>query len=183
MATTLQLEHKTTQGEIPKLTVLHHTPDTNVSHVNTAAVCATIAHHDTPHNETPTIVLSLERNTQSTDDETVSLPTLPSLDPDREEDTSAADPTTTSDPVTSCHLNELAAMRRVEEAKTEAKETITDKVILTELETLMTAARDAIEKVERSLAMELTDVNLSRPDATDTEQTTDIPTWYSPLLL
>ena len=66
-------------------------------------------------------------------------------------------------------------MRWVEEAKTEAKETIT------ELETLMTVARDAIEKAMRSLVAELTDVNLSRPDTTDTEQTTDMPTWCSPL--
>ena len=44
MATTLQLEHTTTQGETPKLTVLHHTSDTNVSRVNTTAVFATVAH-------------------------------------------------------------------------------------------------------------------------------------------
>ena len=139
-ATTLQLEHKTTQGETPELTVLHHTPDTNVSRVNTTAVCATVAH--IPCNETSTTLepsaqttddetaslptlppldhhregdtrnetlMTLEPNAQSTDDETISLPTLPPLDHDREGDTLVAGSTTNLEPVTICHLNELAA--------------------------------------------------------------------------
>ena len=39
----------------------------------------------------------------------------------------------------------------------------------------MTAARDAIEKAVQSLAVELTDTNLSRPDTP--ERTPDMPAW------
>ena len=75
------------------------------------------------------------RHTKSTNEETISLPTRPSLDLKREEDTSTIDPTIASDPDTSCDLEELTAtlgiqMRRVEEARTEAKITIVDKTVL-----------------------------------------------------
>ena len=160
--------------------ILHHTPDTNVSCVDTTAVCATIAHHGNPRNETPTTALYPEQDKSLTHDKTMSLPSLPLFD------TSAADATTAPNPVTSCHLNELAAMlgtqmRYIEEAKTEAKKTVADIAIITELETLMTAARDAVEKAVRSLVAELlTDVSLPRPNTTDTEQTTNMQTGHSP---
>ena len=55
------------QSDNPKLTVLHHKPDTNVSRVNTTAVCATVAHHVTTHDETPPPIASPRRYTHSTD--------------------------------------------------------------------------------------------------------------------
>ena len=70
-------------------------------------------------------------------------------------------------------------MRCIEEAKI-AKETITDRVIITELETLMMAARDAVKKAVRSLAAELTDVSLLQPDTTNTELTMNSP-WSRPI--
>lgn len=81
----------------------------------------------------------------------VSLPTLPPPDPEREEDTSTADLTIASDPDTSYELEEFTAMlgiqmQQVERARTEAKITIVDKTILTELEILMMAAKDAVER-------------------------------------
>ena len=94
----------------------------------------------------------MEQHTKSTNDETISLPTRPSLDLKREEDTSMIDPTIASDPDTSCDIEELTAMlgiqmRRVKEARTDAKITIIDKTVLMELETLMMAAKDAVERM------------------------------------
>ena len=70
-------------------------------------------------------------------------------------------------------------MRRVDKAKTEPKETITENAMLTELETLVTAARDAVEKAVQSLTAELTDEHLSRTDTTHQEQNTYMPMWCS----
>ena len=175
-AASLQSEHKANKDEHPKLTVLQHASDTNVSRVNTTAVCATVAHTtrnkllttpepsiQTTDDETANLprlppldhgrgggicngtLMTLEPLRQ-TDDETESLPTLPSLDHDREEDTSTAGSVTNPKPVTSCYLNELAAtlegqMQRIEDKETGGKDIITNKVILVELETLITATR------------------------------------------
>ena len=197
-AATRRTEHLKSQSENPKPTVLHHTPTTNVSRVNTKeAVCATVAHHEVPHDETLPPVTSPRRYnqstdndteslpyTQSTDVDTASLPSLPSLDPDQGGDIAATDPTDAPEPVTNCYLNELTAtlgiqMRRVDKEKTDAKRQIADKTVLTELGTLMITSRDTIEKATQTSTVEPTDTNLSGPNTP--RQTPNTPTWTWPL--
>ena len=126
----------------------------------------------------PRPVTILEQYNRLTDNETTSLP---SLDPDQKEDTSAYELRDAPNPVTSCYLNELAAtlgvqIQRADEEKTNADRQISDKAMLTELETLMSEARDAIEKATFfSMAEPTTYINLSGP--TTPEQTPDIPAW------
>ena len=130
--------------------------------------------------EDPPPVTTLKQYNWPTNDETTSLP---SLDPDQDGDTSANDLTDASNLATSCYLIELPAtlglqIQRVDEEKTNADRQISDKALLTELETLMSVARDAIEKATRSSKTAPTDINLSEPNTP--ERTPNILEW--PLL-
>ena len=192
-AATGRTGHVKSQSENPKLTVLHHTPATNVSRVNTTAVCATIAHHGVPNGETPPPVTPPRRYTQSTDDDTESFEqtqstdidtaSLPSLDPDHGKDIAATDPTETPEPVTSCYLNDLTVtlgtqIRRVDREKNDAK--LANKTVLAEIGTLMIASRDTIEKAAKTSMVEPTYPNSSNLH-TPKETPNDTSEWCSPM--
>ena len=131
----------------PELAVLHHTPA--VSNVNTTAVCATVAHHVTPRNETSPFEATLGRYIQSTNSD---MATPSPLGPDQKGHTPVYDPDSVHGTVTKRHLDDLSATlnaqtQRVGDAMTDIIGQVKDKATLTEMETLVSAAGESAKKV------------------------------------
>ena len=97
-------ERHISPGENPELAVLHHT--LAASHVNTTAVCATVAHHMTPCNQTSPLEATLGRNSQSTASDAA---TFPPLGPAQKGYTPVYDPDSAHGIVTGRHLDNLSA--------------------------------------------------------------------------
>ena len=197
-AATEHTGYATPHVDNPEPTVLHHTPTTDVSRVNTpAAVCATIALHEIPHDEAsppasspkqcnPSTANDIEDPpyTHWTDIDTASLYRLPSTHPDRGGDVTATDPTDTPKPVTNRYLNEFTAtlniqIRRVDEEKNNANNRIVNKATFNELEALMAASSATIGNAAQTPTSEPTDTNSSYPGSP--RRTTHTPGWTWPM--
>ena len=141
----------TPPGEEPELVVLHHTPA--VSHVNTKAVCATVAHHEIPRNRTSPSEATLGRRNQSIDSDTA---TFSPLGAERKGHTPVYDPDSAHDTVTGRRLGDLSATlntqaQGVGNAMIDIIGRVEDKATLAEMETLASIAGESAKKVTQIL--------------------------------
>ena len=163
---------KPSSEENPELAVLHHTPA--VSRVNTTAVCATVAHHVIPCNETSPFGAALGRSYQTTDNDTVNLSPL---GPERKGHTPVYDPGSVHGTVTKRHLDDLSATldaqtQRVGDMMTDTIRQIKDKVTLAEMDTLISAAGESVKKTTCFLTTR-PPAHVNRARSTTHKQTTN----------
>ena len=124
-----------------------------MSHVNTKAVCATLAHHEIPRNRTSPSEATLGRRNQSIDSDTA---TFSPLGAERKGHTPVYDPDSAHDTVTGRRLGDLSATlntqaQGVGNAMIDIIGRVEDKATLAEMETLASIAGESAKKVTQIL--------------------------------